>query len=196
MPKVATEIRLRGDAVAVPAGQLHHRLHTRGQRQQAAREAGQPHVGALVVGDIGGVDPSHAGVGLFGYRGWVGAAEWAGLGGHHKPAGVQGAAYVNLSLDAATAGTYARLKFRDHPAGRVKFDRAVANLTALAQRRRPSGTDLEISVSFILYRATTTRCTTPRSATTSNTYTGTITFRSTIGSAKSAAVLYDYCPAM
>lgn len=62
-----------------------------------------------------------------------------------------GAAYVNLSLDAATAGTYARLKFRGHPAGRVKFDRAVANLTALAQRRHATGTDLEINVSFILY---------------------------------------------
>jgi MoaA/NifB/PqqE/SkfB family radical SAM enzyme len=64
-----------------------------------------------------------------------------------------GAAYVNLSLDAATADTYARLKFRDHPAGRVKFERAVANLTALAQRRRAAGTDLEINTSFILYPA-------------------------------------------
>ncbi|MGH3822809.1 MAG: radical SAM protein [Pseudonocardiaceae bacterium] len=62
-----------------------------------------------------------------------------------------GAGYVNLSLDAATAGTYAHLKFRDHPAGRVKFERAVANLTALAHRRRAEGTDLEINVSFILY---------------------------------------------
>jgi MoaA/NifB/PqqE/SkfB family radical SAM enzyme len=62
-----------------------------------------------------------------------------------------GAAYVNLSLDAASAGTYARLKFRDHRAGRVKFDRAVANLTALAARRRSAGTDLEINVSFIVY---------------------------------------------
>ncbi|MGB6160967.1 MAG: SPASM domain-containing protein, partial [Pseudonocardiaceae bacterium] len=62
-----------------------------------------------------------------------------------------GAAYVNLSLDAATAGTYARLKFRGHPVGQVKFDRAVANLTALAQCRRERGTDLEITVSFILY---------------------------------------------
>jgi sulfatase maturation enzyme AslB (radical SAM superfamily) len=62
-----------------------------------------------------------------------------------------GAAYVNLSLDAATADTYAQLKFRGHPAGRVKFDRAMANLTTLAQRRRDRGTDLEINVSFILY---------------------------------------------
>lgn len=62
-----------------------------------------------------------------------------------------GAAYVNLSLDAATADTYARLKFRDHPVGRAKFERAVANLTALAQRRRAAGSELEINVSFILY---------------------------------------------
>ncbi|MGH3527821.1 MAG: SPASM domain-containing protein [Pseudonocardiaceae bacterium] len=62
-----------------------------------------------------------------------------------------GAAYVNLSLDAATAGTYAQLKFRGHSAGRVKFERAVANLAALAQRRRERGTDVEINVSFILY---------------------------------------------
>ncbi|MGH3935522.1 MAG: SPASM domain-containing protein [Pseudonocardiaceae bacterium] len=62
-----------------------------------------------------------------------------------------GAAYVNLSLDASTAGTYAHLKFRGHPAGRVKFERAVANLTALARRRHETGADLEVNVSFILY---------------------------------------------
>jgi hypothetical protein len=62
-----------------------------------------------------------------------------------------GAAYVNVSLDAATADTYTQLKFRGHRAGRVKFERAVANLTVLAERRRELGTDLEINVSFVLY---------------------------------------------
>jgi MoaA/NifB/PqqE/SkfB family radical SAM enzyme len=61
------------------------------------------------------------------------------------------AAYVNLSIDAASADTYAALKFRGHKAGAVKFQRAVTNLRALAERRRHDQTDLEIGVSFILY---------------------------------------------
>lgn len=60
-------------------------------------------------------------------------------------------AYVNVSLDAASSETYAALKFRGHRAGSVKFERAVANLRALANRRRQDKTDLEIGVSFILY---------------------------------------------
>ncbi len=60
-------------------------------------------------------------------------------------------AYVNVSLDAASRETYAALKFRGHTAGTVKFDRAVANLRALADRRRQDRTDVEIGVSFILY---------------------------------------------
>ncbi|MGQ0773157.1 MAG: radical SAM protein [Pseudonocardiales bacterium] len=60
-------------------------------------------------------------------------------------------AYVNVSLDAASADTYAQLKFRGHKAGAAKFDRAVANLTALADRRRTDPADVEIGVSFILY---------------------------------------------
>ncbi|MGH3568384.1 MAG: hypothetical protein ACRDRH_20615 [Pseudonocardia sp.] len=60
-------------------------------------------------------------------------------------------AYVNVSLDAASADTYAELKFRGHKAGAVKFDRAVANLTALADRRRAEHAGVEIGVSFILY---------------------------------------------
>ncbi|WP_030592986.1 radical SAM protein [Streptomyces anulatus] len=59
--------------------------------------------------------------------------------------------YVHVSLDAATGPTYAALKFRGHKAGAVKFERAVENLRALAARRRQERTDLEISVSFILY---------------------------------------------
>jgi MoaA/NifB/PqqE/SkfB family radical SAM enzyme len=60
-------------------------------------------------------------------------------------------AYVNVSLDAASADTYAALKFHGHKAGEVKFDRVVANLRALADRRRLDHTDVEIGVSFILY---------------------------------------------
>lgn len=60
-------------------------------------------------------------------------------------------AYVNVSLDAASRETYAALKFRGHLAGAAKFDRAVANLRALADRRRQGRTELEIGVSFILY---------------------------------------------
>ncbi len=60
-------------------------------------------------------------------------------------------AYVHLSLDAANPGTYAALKFRGHRAGEVKFERAMANLRRLAQRRDETGSRLEINVSFILY---------------------------------------------
>jgi sulfatase maturation enzyme AslB (radical SAM superfamily) len=54
-------------------------------------------------------------------------------------------------LDAGTAETYARLKFGGHRSGATKFEAAVANLTRLAARRRATGSELEISVSFILY---------------------------------------------
>lgn len=60
-------------------------------------------------------------------------------------------AYVHLSLDAATPATYAALKFRGHRAGELKFERAVANLRRLVQRREETGSRLEVSVSFILY---------------------------------------------
>jgi hypothetical protein len=53
----AEQVGLQRDAVAVPAGHLHDRLKPGGQRGQAARPAGQPHAGALVVSDVGGVDP-------------------------------------------------------------------------------------------------------------------------------------------
>jgi sulfatase maturation enzyme AslB (radical SAM superfamily) len=61
-------------------------------------------------------------------------------------------AYVHLSLDAATGETYTGLKFRGRQAGVAKFERAVANLRSLVERRRadPDST-LEINVSFIVY---------------------------------------------
>jgi MoaA/NifB/PqqE/SkfB family radical SAM enzyme len=60
-------------------------------------------------------------------------------------------AYVHVSLDAATPGTYAALKFRGHRAGEVKFERAVANLRRLVDQRDETGSRLEVNVSFILY---------------------------------------------
>lgn len=60
-------------------------------------------------------------------------------------------AYVHLSLDAGTAETYALLKFKGHRSGMTKFDAALANLARLAARRRVTGSELEINVSFILY---------------------------------------------
>jgi MoaA/NifB/PqqE/SkfB family radical SAM enzyme len=60
-------------------------------------------------------------------------------------------AYVHLSLDAATPTTYAALKFRGHRAGETKFERALGNLRQLVRRRAETGSNLDISVSFILY---------------------------------------------
>lgn len=60
--------------------------------------------------------------------------------------------YVHVSLDAATAETYARTKFGGRVAGEVKFAQAVANLRRLVERRRALGaSDLEINSSFIVY---------------------------------------------
>ena len=53
----AEQVGLQRDAVAVPARHLHDGLEPGGQRGQAAGPAGQPHVRALIVGDVGGVDP-------------------------------------------------------------------------------------------------------------------------------------------
>jgi MoaA/NifB/PqqE/SkfB family radical SAM enzyme len=61
------------------------------------------------------------------------------------------AAYVHLSLDAATPDTYAQLKFRGHRAGPAKFHQAVANLKRLVACRAEAGTHLEVNVSFVLY---------------------------------------------
>lgn len=61
------------------------------------------------------------------------------------------AAYVHLSLDAATAETYAALKFSGHDAGRAKFDHAVARLRHLVAQRTATAAGVEVSVSFIVY---------------------------------------------
>ncbi|MFC5144773.1 radical SAM protein [Streptomyces aureoversilis] len=60
-------------------------------------------------------------------------------------------AYLHLSLDAGKAETYGALKFKGHRSGAVKFERAVENLRKLVTRRDELDTELEISVSFILY---------------------------------------------
>jgi len=48
---------LQRDPVPVPAGQLHDRLDAGGQSRQAPGQAGQPDCGALIVGDVDGVNP-------------------------------------------------------------------------------------------------------------------------------------------
>lgn len=63
-------------------------------------------------------------------------------------------AYVHMSLDAGTAASYARVKFGNRPAGEVRFRQAVENLRHLAERRRQTGSALEINASFVLYPET------------------------------------------
>lgn len=63
-------------------------------------------------------------------------------------------AYVHLSLDSATPGTYARVKFGGRPAGEQRFHAAVGNLRRLVERRRETGSELEINASFVLYPET------------------------------------------
>lgn len=61
------------------------------------------------------------------------------------------AAYVHLSLDAATANTYAALKFSGQDAGRAKFEHAVTHLRQLVARRAATDAGVEVNVSFIVY---------------------------------------------
>lgn len=61
------------------------------------------------------------------------------------------AAYVHVSIDAATPATYARLKFGGRPAGGKRFEQALANLGRLVERRRASGSMVEINTSFVMY---------------------------------------------
>ncbi len=62
-----------------------------------------------------------------------------------------GAAYVHVSIDAATPQTYAALKYGGRPAGQAMFDKAVANVARLVERRRESGSTVEINTSFVMY---------------------------------------------
>ena len=62
--------------------------------------------------------------------------------------------YVHLSLDAATPGSYARVKFGGRSAGEQRFRAAVGNLRRLVERRRETGSGLEVNASFVLYPET------------------------------------------
>jgi MoaA/NifB/PqqE/SkfB family radical SAM enzyme len=62
--------------------------------------------------------------------------------------------YVNLSLDAATPASYARVKFGGRSAGQDRFRQAVSNLRRLVQRRRETGSQLAVNASFVLYPET------------------------------------------
>lgn len=60
--------------------------------------------------------------------------------------------YIHVSLDAAKAETYARLKYGGCDSGQHMFQRAVRNMTRLAVRRAATpDSPLEINASFILY---------------------------------------------
>ncbi|KPI24999.1 Radical SAM domain protein [Actinobacteria bacterium OV320] len=61
------------------------------------------------------------------------------------------AGYVHISIDAGTPETYADLKYGGRKAGKVMFERALANLTRLVQRRAETGSDVEINTSFVMY---------------------------------------------
>ncbi len=53
----AEQIGLQRQAVAIAALQLHHRLDVFFEREHAAGQTREPHHRALIVGDVGGVDP-------------------------------------------------------------------------------------------------------------------------------------------
>lgn len=61
------------------------------------------------------------------------------------------AGYVHISIDAGTPETYADLKYGGRKAGKAMFERAMANLTRLVQRRAETGSDVEINTSFVMY---------------------------------------------
>jgi len=61
------------------------------------------------------------------------------------------AGYVHISIDAGTPETYAQLKYGGRSAGKAMFDRALANLARLVQRRAETGSDVEINTSFVMY---------------------------------------------
>ncbi|PWE78860.1 hypothetical protein XF30_21055 [Bradyrhizobium sp. SUTN9-2] len=60
------------------------------------------------------------------------------------------AAYVNVSIDAASAQTYARLKGRN-PNNNDLFLRAITNVETLSEQIKKSGSPLELNASFVMY---------------------------------------------
>lgn len=60
--------------------------------------------------------------------------------------------YINISLDAATPETYAKLKFRGNPMGEKLFINLIDNIKKLIKLRTKSrSSKLDINASFILY---------------------------------------------
>ena len=59
--------------------------------------------------------------------------------------------FVHISLDAATGQTYAKLKYSGRAQGIHMFERAVASIARLADAKQKLGTNLQVSVGFIVY---------------------------------------------
>lgn len=60
-------------------------------------------------------------------------------------------AYINVSLDAATPQTYAKLKYMGKPHGMTLFEKVLGNVGRVVKARNESGSNLQVNSSFILY---------------------------------------------
>lgn len=62
-------------------------------------------------------------------------------------------AYINISIDAGTASTYSKLKYRgDNKEGSALFNRLIENIKKLVEARNQSRTsNLNINASYVLY---------------------------------------------
>jgi hypothetical protein len=88
----AEQVGLQRDPVAVPAGQLHHRLQPGALGEHRAGHCRWHHAGAGVVGDVDRVHPAgqRFGLGVDPVR--VDAVRQVELGGHREPSGLDRAA--------------------------------------------------------------------------------------------------------
>jgi len=60
--------------------------------------------------------------------------------------------YINISMDAATPETYAKLKYSGNPEGQNKFNQLITNIKKLVKAKNEAkDSSLEINASFILY---------------------------------------------
>ncbi|MFE7504657.1 radical SAM protein [Promicromonospora sp. NPDC057488] len=59
--------------------------------------------------------------------------------------------FVHVSMDAATGDTYAKLKYSGKPQGVHLFKKALESIRRLRDAKDAAGTDLQISVGFIVY---------------------------------------------
>jgi len=60
--------------------------------------------------------------------------------------------YINISFDAGTPETYAKLKFGNNPAGKELYKKLLSNIKRLSDARRKSkNSRLEINASYLLY---------------------------------------------